>query len=84
MSTSCLDRQCYKSCLSNGFKWRKYKFRSDKEFIQIYNEDSFKGYTLEVIVKCPKKLYKLHIDLLLLPKKIKIEKCGKLVCKSYL
>ena len=54
-----------------GFKWRKDKFRSDNEFIQIYNEDSLKGYTLEVDVQFPKKLYKLHIDLLPLPKKNK-------------
>ena len=54
------------------FKWRKDKFRPDNEFIQIYNEDSLKGYTLEVDVQFSKKLYKLHIDLLPLPKKIKM------------
>lgn len=53
------------------FKWRKGKFRPDNEFIQIHNEDSLKGYTLEVDVQFPKKLYKLHIDLLPLPKKNK-------------
>ena len=39
-----------------------------------------KGYILEVDVKYPIKLHDLHSDLPFLPKRIKIDKCKKLVC----
>ena len=61
-----------------GFKW----LDSDKineEFIHNYNEDNNKGYILEVNVKYPKRLHKLHSDLLFLPERMKINKCKKLV-----
>ena len=35
---------------------------------------------VEVDVKYPKKLYDLHSDLPFLPKRMKIDKCKKLVC----
>ena len=38
-----------------------------KEFIKNYNEDSGKGYILEVDVEYPEKLHDLHSDLLLSP-----------------
>ena len=66
----------------NGFKW----LDSDKineineEFIKNYNENDKKGYILEVDVKYPKKLRKLHSDLLFLPERMEINKCKKLVC----
>ena len=34
----------------NGFKWIKNIFKFDEEFIQNYDEDSNKGYILEVDV----------------------------------
>ena len=37
-------------------------------------------YILEVDVKYPKELHDLHSDLPFLPKKMKIDKCKKLVC----
>ena len=52
----------------------------NEEFIKNYNENSYKGYILEVNVKYPKKLHDLHSDLSFLPKRIKIDKCKKLVC----
>ena len=60
----------------NGFK----SLDSDKineEIIKNYNEDNNKGYILEVDVKYPKRLRKLHSDL---PERMEINKCKKLVC----
>ena len=50
----------------NGFKW--------------INDVTDKGYILEVDVKYPRKLHDLHSDLLFLPKRMKIDKCKKLMC----
>ena len=63
----------------NGFKWVKNN-KINEEFIKNYNENSNKGYILEVDVKYPKKLHDLHSDLPFLPKRMKIDKCKKLVC----
>ena len=52
----------------------------NEEFIKNYNENSKKGYILEVDVKYPKKLHDSHSDLPFLPKRMKIDKCKKLVC----
>ena len=66
----------------NGFK----RLDSDnineinEEFIKNYNENDNKGYILEVVVKYLKRLHKLQSDLPFLPKRIKINKCKKLVC----
>ena len=54
-----------------------------KEFIKDYNEDSDKGYILEVDVKYPKKLHDLHSDLPFSPERMKIDKFKKLVCNLY-
>ena len=35
----------------------------DEDFIRSYDQDSNKGYILEVGHKCPKGLHKLHGDL---------------------
>ena len=64
----------------NNFKWVEDKSQIDEEFIKNYNENSSKGYILEVDVKYPKKLHDLHSDLPFLPKRMKIDKCKKLVC----
>ena len=69
----------------NGFKW----LDSDKinevneEFIKNYNEDNNKGYILEVDVKYPKRLHKLHSDLPFLSERVEINKCKKLVCHLF-
>ena len=66
----------------NGFKW----LDSDKinkineDFIKNYNENDNKGYILEVDVKYPKRLHKLHSNLPFLSERIKIDRCIKLVC----
>ena len=64
----------------NNFKWIEDTSKINEEFIKDYYENSKKGYTLEVDVKYPKKLHDLHSDLPFLPKRIKIDKCKKLVC----
>ena len=53
----------------------------NEEFLKNYNENSYKGYILDVDVKYPKELHDLHSDLPFLPKKMKIDKCKKLVCE---
>ena len=64
----------------NGFKWVKNTSKIYEEFTKNYDEDSHKGYILEVDVKYPRKLHDLHSDLPFLPKRMKIDKCKKLVC----
>ena len=64
----------------NNFKWVEDTSIINEEFIKNYNENSYKGYILEVDVKYPKKLHDLHSDLPFLPKKMKIDKCKKPVC----
>ena len=64
----------------NSFKWVKNTSKIDEEFIENYDEDSDKGYILEVDVKYSRKLHDLHSDLPFLPKRMKIDKCKKLVC----
>ena len=62
----------------NGFKWVNNEI--NEEFIQNYDENNDKGYILEVDVKYPRKLLDLHSDLPFLPKRMKIDKCKKLMC----
>ena len=64
----------------NGFKLVKNTSKIDEEFIENYDEDSDKEYILEIDVKYPRKLHDLHGDLPFLPKRMKIDKCKKLVC----
>ena len=64
----------------NGFRRVKNTSKIDEEFIKNYDEDSDKGYILQVDVKYPRKLHDLHSDLPFLPKRMKIDKCKKLVC----
>ena len=64
----------------NNFKWVEDTSRINEEFIKNYNEHSNKGYILDVDVKYPTKLHDLHSDLPFLPKRMKIDKCKKLVC----
>ena len=67
----------------NGFKWIKNVTEIDEKFIKDYDEDSDKGYIFEVDVKYPKRLRDLHSDLPFLPKRMKIDKCKKLVCNLH-
>ena len=64
----------------NDFKWIEDTSKINEEFIKNYDENNDKGYILEVDVKYPKRLHKLHSDLPFLLKRMKIDKCEKLVC----
>ena len=68
---------------ASGFKWKMNMFKFNEEFIKNYDEDSDKGYIVEVDVKYPKNLHGLHKDLTFLPEKMKIDKCKKLVSNLY-
>ena len=60
-----------------GFKWTDNN-KINKEF-----KKDKKGYIFEVDVKYPKRLHELHSDLPLISKRIKIDKCSKLVCNLF-
>ena len=66
----------------DGFKWIEEDDLSkfDEKFIKNYDENSDKGYILEVDVEYPKNLHKLQSDLPFLTERLKIEKVKKLVC----
>ena len=69
--------------LANGFEWVEKLSKFDEPFIKNYDENSYKGYFLEVDVEYPKNLFSLHSDLPFLPERKKIGKCNKLVCDFY-
>ena len=64
----------------NGFQWIEDTSEINEEFVKNYDENNDKGYILEVDVKYPKKWHNLHSDLPFLPRRMKIDKCEKLVC----
>ena len=64
----------------NGFEWVEELSQFKEDFIKNYDEESNKGYFLEVDIEYPKILHNLHSDLPFLPERKKIGKCDKLVC----
>ena len=64
----------------SDFKWVDDLSIFTEEFIKNYDENSDKGYILEVDVEYPKDFHKLHSDLPFLPERMKINKCDKLTC----
>ena len=53
-------------------KKKVYKF--DEDFIKNYDEDSNKGYILEIDVEYPKNLHYLHSDLPVSSERMKTKK----------
>ena len=64
----------------NDFKWIEDTSKINEEFIKNFDENNDKGYIFKVDVKYPKNLQDIHSDLLFLPKRMKNDKCKKLVC----
>ena len=60
-----------------GFKWVKHLLKFNESFIKGYNENSDRGYFLEVDVEYPKNLFISHKDLPFLPEGKKLEKVKK-------
>ena len=52
----------------DSFELKKNMCKFNENFIKDYDEDSDKGYILEVVAKYPKNLFNSHSDLLFLPK----------------
>ena len=66
--------------LVNGFKSVENLSKFNEKFIKIYNENSDRGYFLEVDVEYPKKKFNSHKDFRFWPERKKLEKVQKLVC----
>ena len=64
----------------NGFEWVEYLSQFKDDLIKNYDENSNKGYVIQLDDEYPKNLLSLHSDLPFLPEKKKIGKCNKLVC----
>ena len=80
MQTIYMDGQCTKKLPVNGFEWENDLSRFNERFIKSYNENSNKGYFLEVDIEYPKKLFGSHKDLPFVPERKKLGKVEKLVC----
>ena len=61
----------YQKLSVNGFKWVKKLSQFDENFIKDYDENSNKGYILELDIEYPKNLFNLHKDIPLLPERKK-------------
>ena len=75
-----MDGQCLRNYLQ--WKWKQNACKFDKTFIINYDEDSDKGYIIEVDVKYP-KIHNFQKYLPFLPERMKINKCKKLVFDLY-
>ena len=71
---------CMFKVVLNG---KKNILKFNEDFIKNYDEDSDKGYILEVDFEYPKNLLNLHGDLPFLAERKKIKKCNKLVCSIH-
>ena len=67
----------------DGLNCKKNMLKFHEDFIKNCDEDTDKGYILEVDIEYPKNLNCLHSDLPFLLERMKINKCSKLVCNLY-
>ena len=67
----------------DSFKRVKDVSKIDEDFIKNFDEDSDKGYILEVDVEYPKNLNDLHSDFPFLSERMKVNKSNKLVSNLY-
>ena len=67
----------------DDFEWKNNMLKFNEDFIKNYDEDSDKGYILEVDVQYPKRLHILHSDLPFLPEGMNINKYNRLVSNLY-
>ena len=67
----------------DGFKWVENISQLRKDFTENYNEDSDKGYFLEVDVKYPENVHGLYNDLLILSETMNIETVEKFVANLH-
>ena len=65
----------------NGFKWIKELSKFHESFIKGCDQNSDKGYFLEVDAEYPKSLFNLHRDLPFLPERKKMENAINLFAK---
>ena len=67
----------------NGFKWGKQKELSkfNDDFVKNYDENSNKGYFLEVDIDYKKELFNLDKDLPFFHESKKVNKVEKLICR---
>ena len=63
----------------NGFKWVRNLSTFNERFIKNCDENSNKGYFLEVDVEYPKNFFILHSDFPFLPERKEIKNCDKLL-----
>ena len=66
----------------NGFKWVENSSKFNEKFRKSYNENSDRGYFIELDVECPKGLFSFQKNLSFLPERKKIRK-GRKVCFFY-
>ena len=64
----------------NGFKWVEKLSRFNDILIKNYNENSDKGYFVEVDIDYLNKPFNLHKDLPFLPVRKKVNQVEKLLC----
>ena len=66
-----------------NFKWVKDISKFDESLIKGYNEESDKGFFLELDVQYPENLHNFHNDLPFFQERMKIEKVEKHVDKLH-
>ena len=67
-----LVEQYLKNCMQAVLNGKKIMLKFNEDFIKNYDEDSNKGYILEVDVTYPKNLHGLHEDLPFLLERMKL------------